>query len=260
MCSLEKEAFIRQFNFDPSKVGWVGVEREAFLRSQSSGLVIPQSPIVCHLLEQKGLFPGSFGPELSACQIEFRTDPVLYSELEEQLIERENHLRSVCDELELNLDFTEVAESMMSTSVYSDKRYQSIAKQLSPEVLLAACRVAGTHVHVGMPDLATAIRVYNRIVVFANCLGVLGDNSNGERMRLYRIVAPQCDPFPIASVDSLYERAVAEGFVSELRKWWSLIRITRYGTIEFRMFGNTSSVAEVCSWAKLCHDLCRRAL
>lgn len=259
MCSLQ-ETFFRQFHFDVNKVGWVGVEREAFLRPIIGGPVLPQAPAVCKALDRRGLFLGSFGPELSACQIEFRTEPVPYPELEKQLTERETHLRSVCGELGLYLDLTEVAEANMSTKVYPDRRYQAITELLSPEVLLAACRVAGTHIHVGMPDLVTAISVYDKVISYTSDLIALGDGSRGERMRLYRIVAPQCDPLAIGSVGGLYERAVAEGFVTVVRNWWSLIRITRYGTIEFRMFGNTLSVAEVCFWAKRCRELCLAAL
>jgi gamma-glutamyl:cysteine ligase YbdK (ATP-grasp superfamily) len=252
--------FVEKFRFNEALLGYVGVEREVFLCSLTSGQITPQASRVCRLLELSGQFPGDFGPELSACQVEFRTKPVPLSDLQSQLTERGNHLRVVCGTIGLQPMYLEVAGPDMTTEVYPDERYRAIARRLHPEVLSAACRVTGTHVHIGMPDFNTALRVYNRVISHTEELIELGDDSSGERLRLYRMVAPSCDPTPVASVESLYERALTEGFAENVRNWWSLIRITRYGTIEFRMFGNTSSVAQVCAWAKRCHELCMDVL
>lgn len=254
------QLFVEKFRFNEALVGHVGVEREVFLCSSTSGQITPQAGRVYRLLERSGRFPGDFSPELSACQVEFRTKPVRLSELESQLTERGNHLRVVCGTIGLQPMYLEVAGPDMTTEVYPDERYLTIAKKLSPEVLSAACRVTGTHVHIGMPDFNTALRVYNRVIAHTEELIELGDDSSGERLRLYRMVAPNCDPTPVASVESLYERAIREDFAENVRNWWSLIRITRYGTIEFRMFGNTSSIARVCTWAKRCHELCMDVL
>jgi ribosomal protein S18 acetylase RimI-like enzyme len=53
---------------------------------------------------------------------------------------------------------------------------------------------------------------------------------------------------------------VTKGFDKDPRKCWTLIRISKNGTIEFRMFGATPSLERIVGWAKLCHDLCKEAM
>ncbi|MEN9922049.1 MAG: hypothetical protein RL097_325 [Candidatus Parcubacteria bacterium] len=254
------EVFRRQFVFDVSKTGCIGIEREAFLRSMKSGQIVPRSQALCELLVKKGRFLERFGPELSACQIESRTTPVKHSRLSVHLLVLDQYLRASAETLGLQIAYEEVAPADMSTAVYPEKRYQQIAEVLPLESLLAACRVAGTHVHVGMPDFETALRVYNVVIRHAEELCLRGDGSGGERMRLYQIVAGKCNPPVVSSIEELFSLAQEQGFAHNLRNWWSLIRITRYGTIEFRMFGSTPSIGKIVGWAKRCHELCMTAM
>ena len=128
------------------------------------------------------------------------------------------------------------------------------------EILSAACRVIGTHVHVGMPDWETALRVYNKVIPHTAMLCEKGNGSFGERLELYKQMAPNWNPSPYVDWDAYYQAAVRGGFTEDPRKCWTLIRISVHGTIEFRMFGATASIDKVVSWAELCHSLCEEAM
>jgi hypothetical protein len=247
--------FLAKFSFKPEYAFRVGVERECFLRQVGSG-VIQDSSAAVHALMEQGAFAKYFSPELSACQYECKTDPLAVDDLGAQLSLLEAVLQQQLAEIGLYGDFTEVAEETMPLTVYPNPRYIKIVDTLPIEVLSAACRVAGTHVHVGMPDLATAIMIYNRIRDRVDQLRKLGDHSSGERLRLYEVMAPQIDPPFVERERGLYKLALEQGFAQNPRDWWSEMRITIYGTIEFRAFGSTSSVPEIEKWARFCRQLC----
>jgi len=135
-----------------------------------------------------------------------------------------------------------------------------MAKTLQPEILLAACRVIGTHVHIGMPDHETAIRVYNSVIAETDRLCRIGDGSNGERLRIYAVMAPEWCPQPYADWAEFHRVAVKKNFADDPRRCWNLIRISVHGTIEFRMFGSTDDDSKVVTWARECYRLCQEAM
>jgi gamma-glutamyl:cysteine ligase YbdK (ATP-grasp superfamily) len=249
------KAFRQLFNFDQSKVMFVGVERE-FFTTDNQGNIVPKAKLV---LENAN---GSFGYELSACQVESRIGPCRLECLMANLIKADESLTEYFRLAGVNCGTYEVAPVDMPLDVYLDPsgRYQEIVKRMPREILLAACRVIGTHIHIGMPDHETALRVYNRVIEKCNMLCALGDGSLGERLDIYRTVAPDCRPGLYESWKEFHDYARAKGFDQDLRKCWTLIRISKHGTIEFRMFGATSSLEKIVSWAKLCHDLCQKAM
>ena len=154
----------------------------------------------------------------------------------------------------------EVGPEDMSLAVYPDPRYQRISATLSREVLSAACRVIGTHVHIGMPDHEVALKVYNSVVEKVDELCEIGDGSSGRRLDLYRLMAPQWRPMRYDSWENFFEVAQEENFSEDPRHCWTLIRISPHGTIEFRMFGSTDSLEKIIDWAKTCHRICMEAM
>lgn len=263
---------MRLFRFNPAKKLFIGVECEAFITNNKRE-IIPRAQCVLERMHIHDRGPWSepdicidprktFGYELSACQIESRIGPCILEKLEEKL----NHSNSIL-EFSLNLfdlkpSYIEVGPEDMPLDVYPDPsgRYQEIVKTMPHEVLLAACRVIGTHVHVGMPDHETALRVYNHVIKRCDWLCSKGNGSFGERLDIYRIVAPDCDPLPYNNWTDFHRVACDKGFDKDPRKCWTLIRMSKHGTIEFRMFGATSSIKRIVSWAQLCHDLCAEAM
>lgn len=282
--------FKEQFRYKPELTLHVGVEREVFLTDRK-GNIVPKAERILTFAEKRGIpyqdstsslglydtwfggiplprteydpmKPGEFSYELSACQIESRIGPVPLAEAHRALTTSNTRLYSLVLQNKLNLLHTEVGPADMPLDVYPDPsgRYQEITKTMPRSVLLAACRVIGTHVHIGMPDHETALRVYNTLCKDFLGLCEMGNGSFGERLAIYREMAPNYVPNPYESWEHLYEYAQREGFAYDPRKCWTLIRISVHGTIEFRMFGATDSIERIVSWATRCHDLCAQAM
>jgi gamma-glutamyl:cysteine ligase YbdK (ATP-grasp superfamily) len=249
--------FLDLFRFDPQKTLYVGVERECFLLDQS-GAVAPLAAQVLNKLPND----GRFGYELSACQLEERIGPSQIDDVHRRLLENDAIIRAVEKEVGCRRLHAEVGPEDMPLDMYPDPsgRYARITENMPRNVLLAACRVAGTHVHIGMPNHATALKAYNRVIESCYDLCQKGDGSFGERLEIYRVIAPDYDPPKYESWKAFYETALQKGFDKDPRRCWTLIRISVHGTLEFRMFGVTSSLDRVVSWAKLCHVLCAEAM
>lgn len=247
--------FEKLFNFDSSKRLFVGAEREGFLRR--GGVV---SPIADEVL--RGLNDGRFTYELSRCQLEDRTKPVELGELGVQLRINDGLVKKASGDLDFERVLESVGPEDMPLDVYPDPtgRYQKIVKKMPREVLSAACRIAATHIHVGVGSFAEALLAYNFAVDCFYELSDMGDITLGERLRLYSVVSPVVQPRKYERWDDYYECAIERGFVDDPRKCWDLIRISPNGTIEFRMFDVTCNNQIVCLWAKRCYEICRTAL
>ena len=268
MSSLE--AFKDKFNFKRELAFCIGIEREYFLTDESGAIVPRAKDVLDHLSFMghcvSGKVNGSshepFGYELSACQIETRTAPVELKELSNELKVLDTALEIALSNLGLRKLCVEVAPDDMPLDVFPDPsgRYASISSKMPREVLLAACQVIGTHVHIGMPNHDIALRVYNHVINKCDMLCDIGDNSSGRRLKIYRVVEKNPYPPSYASWDVLYQTALEKGFSDDLRNCWTLIRITAHGTIEFRMFGAVESIDQIVYWASLCRDLCMEVI
>jgi len=249
-------AFRNRFNFRGDMGLFVGVERECHLVDKG-GSIVPMAAEVLSIINDE-----HFGYELSACQLESRTDPVRIISLKDALLRNDEVARFALNKLSLGCSHKEVAPFDMPLDVYPDPsgRYQQITKNMPVEILRAACRVIGTHVHVGMPDHETALRVYNKVIGHTNELMSLGDGSNGERLEIYRMMAPDATSKAYASWDDFYSTACEKGFDQDPRKCWTLIRISVHGTIEFRMFGTTNDLDTIVGWASRCFGLCANSM
>lgn len=264
------EDFKGKFKFNPETAFNVGIERECFIVDVRGNIVPLAVSVIEHVtkngwctgLSDERVSAGSLiGYELSACQIETRTNPCHVEDLSKALRAPSMGLRSALRELGLSPRYQEVAPDDMPLDVYPDPtgRYAQISASMSREKLLAACQVAGTHVHVGMPDHDTALRVYNGVIQHCGKLCQEGDGSNGRRLEIYRKVAEDRDPPPYVDWENFCLAAESKGFAKNPRDCWTLIRISVHGTIEFRMFGTTPSLPLIEHWARSCHFLCKEA-
>lgn len=258
----EREQFFTRFNFRESGAGLVGVEREQFTIDPTTMHIVPGSNRYLDYFRtfnppmDETIF--RFGYELSACQLESKIGPCCLCDLGACLNECEDFLVVADSMVDLTRINIELAPENMPLDIYPDPtgRYQVITKSMPREVLSAACRVAATHVHIGMPSLEKAIEVYNRVIPHTDELIAMGDGSSGERMNLYKVMASRFQPMPIDSPEEFYRQACAYNFVHDPRTCWTMIRISVHGTIEFRMFGATESIDQVVGWAFACHSLC----
>lgn len=238
-----QEQFFAKFAFDRKKQELIGIERERFLINDK-GKIVPRAEEFL-----KKINDSLWTYELSACQIEDRTVPTRkIVDIRKSLEENDQKAQCVADQLKLNLFFTEVADKDMPLDVYPDPRYLEITKTISRERLEAACRVAATQIHFGVGDIYKAIDLYNSLVGHLDCLCRMGDHSNGERLRLYRIMAQKWQPPFYENPDQFFQTAVKEGFADDPRNCWHLIRISKHGTIELRMLGATENINEILEW------------
>lgn len=249
--------FREKFNFRKEGKLLVGVERECHLIGLN-GNVAPIAPIV--LKELKDL--KRFGYELSACQLEDRIGPVNISSVKNELENNDRIIENILKQLGCSRSRFEVGPDDMPLSIYPDPtgRYQEITKNMPKHILAAACRVIGTHFHIGMPNPGSAIEVYNGAIDHFDELCSLGDGSSGKRLELYRLMAPDSRPTPYRDWDHFCRTAAEKNFLDDPRKCWTLIRISVHGTIEFRMFGTTDDLSKIAAWANKCHSICEKIL
>lgn len=247
MSKTQKKAdiadFLKKFKFNKKNKGLIGVEREYFLIS-TDGIPVPGTADFLKKINDK-----KWTYELSACQVEVRTHPEKKLEnIRTQLIQNDQKGRAVANKLGMNLCNIEVAPKNMSLDVYPDPHYVKIAKTIPQEKLKAACRVAATHIHIGMPDLETAIKSANHLRNYMDYLCRLGDHSDGKRLQLYKKMAIDWIPMCYKNTTHLFEVAKKQGFADNPRDCYHLIRISIHGTVELRMFGVTENVDEIMNW------------
>ncbi|KPJ55044.1 hypothetical protein AMJ47_02005 [Parcubacteria bacterium DG_72] len=252
------QEFIDQFKFDSQKNLFIGVERECHLLDLKGNI----APIASRILKGLSSHNGQFIYELSACQLEWRVGPckdVLC--LKEKLNNKEVILGVAEERMGFSRSFVELAPNDMPLDVYPDPtgRYQEITRDMPKKVLSAACRVIATHIHIGMPDQKTALRTYNKVIEKIDYLREIGDHSNGERLKIYSTMAPNYISPHYENWHAFYEKAKRENFINDPRNCWTLIRISKHGTIEFRMFGATKDINEILEWASFCQEICKKA-
>lgn len=239
--------FLRQFKFKKHLERYIGIEREHFLKDALTGAYAPQAQEFLQTISDP-----RWTYELSICQVESRTRPQKdLSQIELELLENENTAKHAGELHNVYVTNEEVAGSGLPNDIYPDPRYLAIAAKMSPEFVRAGCRVAGTHVHVGCHSMIQAIHVRNALIPHLEMLCTIGDHSNGERLRLYRMMAKNWNPEPYKNISHFFKVAQAQEFAENPRNCWHLIRISRHGTVELRMFGTAESAEEILGWILL---------
>lgn len=238
--------FLKQFTFRRKLEGYIGIEREHFLVSQE-GIYIPKAK---EFLDRIHDIRWTY--ELSACQVESRTTPAkrLIS-IRNELLENELNGKLACDSLGLRLVNHEVANDTLPDDIYPDPRYVKVAKKMPKEMIRAGCRVAGTHIHIGVRSMTQAIKTHNLFIPHLERLSKMGDHSCGKRLNMYKKMAANWEPKPYKNARHFFEVARVEGFTDNLRNCWHLIRISRHGTVELRMFGSAEHIEEILGWVKV---------
>ena len=253
----QANSLLSRIPYRPELRGHVGVEREFFLLEPSDGAqprFAARSPDFLAAIND-----AAWTYELSACQAEHRTEPFAdLADIRDALASGLARGQRAAESVGLRLSAVEVAPADMPLTVYPhDARYASIAASIPAHVLAAACRVAGTHFHVGCASAEEALAVHNALVPHLTALADLGDHSNGERLRLYKAMATNWQPPVYASAEHFETVAAEQGFAENLRNCWHLIRVSRHGTVELRLFGMTADPNETISWIQAVRDILR---
>jgi carboxylate-amine ligase len=244
----------------------IGVEEELFLVDPVNGRQINASGAVLDRLDE---VPGTVERELHACQVE--------------LISSIHHCVGAA-----TAELAEMRRAVLATgtgllgagthptagegeAAITDKdRYERISFLLGDAVVTP---VGGLHVHIGMPDPETAVRVFNGLRRDLPLLQALAANSpfhhgRDSGLASAREVAMRAWPrsgAPRALRDFADFRALAEllttaaGVSDYTWFWWKLRPHPRLGTVEIRALDVQASLANTNALAALVHCLARDA-
>ena len=220
----------------------LGVEEELFLVEPGSGTLANSSPEVLEQLEAPGR--GEVEGELSACQVE------LISGVCTTVAEAMDDLRRLGDSV-LATGTGLLAAGTHPTAVEGEAelsdsdRYHLIGALLGDAM---ATPVSAMHVHVGMPDPETAIRVFNGLRRHLPLLEALCANSPFRHGRDTGLASareitlrawPRSDaPREFADFDDFVRSTDALTAAAEVPDytfhWWKMRPHPRLGTVEVR--------------------------
>lgn len=253
-------------NFGSGQPFSIGVEEELFLVDPVSGQQTNSSEAV---LERLGETVGTIERELHACQVELITGVhTSVGEAVRELAELRAAVRRTGAAL-LGSGTHPVAGE--GDAVITDKeRYERIHFLLGDAVVTP---VAGLHIHVGMPDSETAIKVFNGLRRDLPLLLALAANSpfrhgrdtglasarelslrgwpRSGTPRALRDFADFCD------MSQLLTRAADVPDYTWF--WWKLRPHPRLGTVEIRALDAQASLADAGALIALVHCLARDA-
>lgn len=252
--------FVKLHNFKEELAGYVGVELEFFILEY--GKIQPIAPNILEKINYeldewsgKSKKYLSFNCELSACKIGYRVGPIPLDDLTDTLAEIEKFLEYLEWRLKFFRLYCGIAE-FAPLDIFPSDHYKKIAQRMPKDSLRAVCQSTELHVHIGMPDYESALRAYNRSVSQIDYLLYVGDESVGERHRLYCKVDSDPMPIPINIRDDEHIVTASSNCIDNSNNNYKYIRITEQGTIEFRMFDSTGDIQRIIDIAKLCHRIC----
>jgi carboxylate-amine ligase len=250
--------------FGSSRPYSIGVEEELFLVDPVTGRQANASTAV---LERLGPVEGRVEPELHACHIELITD---ISRNAGEACETLGGLRRAVLGTGAGLLGSGTHPSALEgEAAITDKaRYERIHNLLGDAV---ATPVGGLHVHVGMPDAETAIRVFNGLRSHLPLLQALAANSpfrHGRDTGLASAREVTVRGWPRSGVPRAmrdYEDfqlasqrlARAADVPDYTWFWWKLRPHPRLGTVEIRALDVQSSLEDVAGLVALVHCLAR---
>ena len=245
----------------------VGVEEELLLVEPRApwGLV----PAAAEILERLG--PGRFaaGHEAYAASIELRTPACASAgEAAQSLAAGRRALAAA--------NATTLVAGLHPTATFGDAelvdepRYRRVRADMSG--LIERTPECALHVHVGMPDAETAIRVLNGLRGWLPLLQALSANSPwwfgrdsgmaSARWAMVRAYPGRGIP-PVFADYGDYEEAVAAarqagGFLDYTHLWWDVRPHPRHGTVEVRELDAQTSLDALAGITALVHCLARR--
>jgi len=253
--------FLDKFSFRDTNAGLFGVEREFFLVDFMMGRPVPLAASFLQEVKKQSSRPDAWTYELSACQVEHRSLPHDLSvpgganHLHNDLFSANQEAVKASMSIGYKISDMAVAPVNMCLATYPDARYDKIVKEISPDVLRAACRVAGTHIHVGATSIKDALRIHNKLALNIAQFMVSGNNCGGERLKLYCKMAPKWKPPVYRSAAHFEDVANEQGFAENPRDCWHLIRISVHGTVELRMFDTTLNTGKIQNWISEIKDI-----
>jgi glutamate---cysteine ligase / carboxylate-amine ligase len=242
------------------------VEEELFLVDPVTGR---QSNSSAAVLERLGETVGSVERELHACQIELITN--VHTSVNEAVRELAALRRAVVQTGAALLGSgTHPSAGEGDAGITDKERYERIHFLLGDAVVNP---VGGLHIHVGMPDSETAIRVFNGLRSDLPLLQALAANSpfrHGRDTGLASARELSLRGWPRSGTPRGFRDFAHFCQVSELLTraadvpdytwfWWKLRPHPRLGTVEIRALNAQASLTDAGSLIALVHCLAREA-
>ncbi|WP_052685023.1 carboxylate-amine ligase [Lentzea aerocolonigenes] len=245
----------------------VGVEEEFLLVDTASGRTSVRADAVLALVQDTDL--TKFHAELAATQVEAATGPCTsVSELGQALHQARTTLAKAAEEVGVGLISrgTPVKPSRQQIVDHSNPRFRRVLDTYAGVVEhYEAC---GCHVHVGVPDRETGVRVLNHLRPWLPTLLALSANSPDHGYASWRMVEQSRFPGsgvpPVctsaADYDAHVARMVACGtLVDRAQSFWLARLSPKLPTVEFRVADAAATVEDAVLLAALSRALVHTA-
>jgi carboxylate-amine ligase len=243
----------------------VGVEEEFLLVDTASGRTAVRADAVLARVQDTEL--TKFHAELAATQVEAATGPCTsVTDLGEALRQARKTLATAAGELGLVSRGTPVKPSLQPIVSHANPRFRRILDTYAGVVEhYEAC---GCHVHVGVPDRETGVRILNHVRPWLPTLLALSANSPDNGYASWRIV--QQSRFPgsgvppmfagAADYDAHVARMVTCGtLVDRAQSFWLARLSAKLPTLEFRVADAAETVDDAVLQAALSRALVHTA-
>jgi len=244
----------------------IGVEEELFLVDPATGAQINSSGAV---LERLGSVRGEVARELHACQVELITEVhTIVAEAVSALATMRRAARATGAGLLAAGTHPTAAEG--DAEITEKERYEHIRYLLGDA---AATPISGLHIHVGMPDPDTAMRVFNGLRRDLPLLQALAANSPFRHGRdtglasarevTLRGWARSGTPRAMRDFADFCEMARVLSRAADVEDytwfWWKLRPHPRLGTVEIRALDVQTRLGDTAALVALVHCLARDA-
>lgn len=251
----------------PQCADTVGVEEEFLLVDTASGRTSTRAAAVLARVQDTDL--TKFHAELAATQVEAASGPCTsVAELGQVLLEARTTLAKAAEEVGVGLISrgTPLKPSPRPIVSRANARFRRVLDTYAGVVEhYEAC---GCHVHVGVPDRETGVRVLNHLRPWLPTLLALSANSPDNGYASWRMV--QQSRFPGSGVppvfasaadhDAHVARMVACGtLVDRAQSFWLARLSTRWPTVEFRVADAAATVEDAMLQAALSRALVHTA-
>jgi len=235
------------FSFNPSPAGTTGVEMEWILVDRATGAQVPLAPRLLSMLEGDR---QRIKAELFTSMIEINTDVHLgTAACMHELAHLSTRLRTLLAPLDADLlaSGTHPFAHWRDQRTSDNPRYARLLERL--QWMARRFNIFGIHVHIGMPDGDTCIRVMNQLLpimpaflaISANSPFWHGDDTGlaAARIKIFEGLSQGGMPFYFhdwRDFEHCVARLLATGSIDSIRDiWWEMRPHPDFGTLEIRI-------------------------